>query len=79
MIILYPIYNTMKRALVERCAAIVLFVLVLVVFSFAERDTKKLVEFYNSKNSAVIPVKTPEYSASVTELPAPGRPRSSRN
>jgi hypothetical protein len=69
----------MRRAIVERFAAIVLFVLVLVVFSFAERDTKKLVQFYNSKNSALTPVKSPEFTAATMELPAPVRPRISRN
>ena len=36
----------MNKALLERNIAAVLFVLVLVVFSFAERDTKKITEFY---------------------------------
>jgi len=38
----------MKRALLERNLVIVLFVLVLVVFSFAERDSKKLEKIYTA-------------------------------
>ena len=38
----------MNKALLERNIAAVLFVLVLVVFSFAERDTKKITELYRN-------------------------------
>lgn len=38
----------MNRALLERNVAAVLFVLVLVVFSFAERDTKKITRLYQN-------------------------------
>jgi hypothetical protein len=38
----------MKRALVERTLVVVLFVLVLIVFSFAERDSKKLERLYTN-------------------------------
>jgi len=38
----------MKRALLERNLVIILFVLVLVVFSFAERDSKKLEKIYSA-------------------------------
>jgi len=44
----------MKRALVERNLVVFLFVIVLVVFSFAERDTQKLIQFYNSRNTTEI-------------------------
>jgi len=37
----------MKRAILERNIVVVLFVLVLIVFSFAERDTQKLNQLYN--------------------------------
>jgi len=47
----------MKRALLERNIVVALFVLVLVIFSFAERDTQKLIQFYNSRNTTEI--KTP--------------------
>jgi hypothetical protein len=38
----------MKRALVERNIAVILFILVLIVFSFAERDSKKLAQLYKT-------------------------------
>ena len=40
----------MKKAIIERIAAVVLFFLVLVVFSFAERDSKKLDQLYIKKD-----------------------------
>jgi hypothetical protein len=42
----------MKRNLAEKGTVIVLFVLVQIVFSFAERDSKKLVEIYTRNSSA---------------------------
>ena len=42
----------MNKALLERNIAAVLFVLVLVVFSFAERDTKKITELYRNAAGA---------------------------
>ena len=41
----------MQRAIVERNLVVVLFILVLVVFSFAERDTKKLDKLYSKYQS----------------------------
>ena len=38
----------MKRALVEKNLVVVLFILVLIVFSFAERDSKKLDHLYSN-------------------------------
>ncbi len=38
----------MKRAVLERNLVVILFILVLVVFSFAERDTKKMEQIYNA-------------------------------
>ncbi len=38
----------MKRALVEKYMVVVLFILVLVTFSFAERDSKKLDKLYTT-------------------------------
>jgi|GEM_PF-2004321 len=38
----------MKRAVFERNLVVFLFVLVLVVFSFAERDSRKLKQVYNT-------------------------------
>ena len=43
----------MKGTLLEKGTIAVLFVLVLVVFSFADRDSKKLAELYNAKSSTV--------------------------
>jgi len=39
----------MKKAILERNIVVVLFVLVLVIFSFAEKDSKKLDSLYNKK------------------------------
>ncbi len=36
----------MKKALAERNIVVILFVLVLIVFSFAQRDSKKLEKLY---------------------------------
>ena len=41
----------MKRALTERNLVVVLFILVLIVFSFAERDSKKLDRFYTNSTA----------------------------
>ena len=41
----------MKRTLLEKGTVVVLFILVLVVFSFAERDSKKLVDLYTRKSA----------------------------
>jgi hypothetical protein len=43
----------MEKAKVERIAVILLFVLVLVVFSFAERDSKKLDKLYTNAPAAL--------------------------
>ena len=34
----------MKKAVIERSIVVVLFILVMIVFAFAERDTRKLFE-----------------------------------
>lgn len=57
----------MKRTLLEKSTVVVLFILVLVVFSFAERDTQKMVKFYKA-NMAEINNSKPEKSASVAPL-----------
>ena len=38
----------MKKALAERNIVVLLFVLVLIVFSFAQRDSKKLEKLYST-------------------------------
>ena len=57
----------MKRTFLERSTVVVLFILVLVVFSFAERDTQKMVKFYKA-NMAEIDNTRPTKSASVAPL-----------
>ena len=48
----------MKKAVLERNLVVILFVLVLIVFSLAERDSKKLERIYNSSTHSIKPVKT---------------------
>lgn len=55
----------MKRAIVEKGAVATMFVLVLIVFSFAERDTQKLIQLHSKSAQQIKP--TPNYSASVIE------------
>ena len=43
----------MKKAIVERNLVVILFILVLVVFSFAERDTKKLERIYKTSAESI--------------------------
>ena len=44
----------MKRNLAEKGTVIVLFILVQIVFSFAERDSKKLVDIYTKNTAAKV-------------------------
>lgn len=53
----------MKKTVLERSFVAVLFVLVIVIFSFAERDTKKLFELYNTKSTVELPKKTADFTA----------------
>ena len=57
----------MKRTVLERNFVIVLFVLVMTAFSFAERDTQKLFEKYNTKSTVAIPKQTVDYTAEAPE------------
>lgn len=43
----------MKKAVLERSFVVVLFLLVMVVFSLAERDTQKLFQQRNEKSTVV--------------------------
>ena len=54
----------MKKAILERNLVVILFVLVLVVFSLAERDSKKLERIYNSSAHSIQPVKANEVASS---------------
>ena len=60
----------MKRALLEKSFVIVLFVLVMVAFSFAERDTQKLFEKYNTKSTVEMPKQMDDYTAEIPAKPA---------
>ena len=57
----------MKKSLIEKRIAILMFVLVLVVFSFAERDTKKLVEYYSAGTTAKMPARAPQIASMVAD------------
>ena len=57
----------MKGTILEKGFVIVLFVLVIVTFSFAERDTQKLFEKYNTKSTVETSKKTIEYTAKASE------------
>lgn len=54
---------SMKKTLVERSLVIGLFLLVMIAFSLAERDTRKAFEKYNTKNTVELPKKTVDYTA----------------
>jgi hypothetical protein len=68
---------SMKKSLLEKGFVIVLFVLVMVAFSFAERDTQKAFEKYNTKNTVEAPAKA-DYTADASEK-YPDDKKSSRN
>lgn len=57
----------MKRALLEKGIVLILFVLVIVAFSFAERDTQKAFEKYNMKNTVEAPKQPTDYTAEAAE------------
>jgi len=53
----------MKRTVLEKGFVGILFVLVIVAFSFAERDTQKLFERYNTKSTVEISKQKVDYTA----------------
>lgn len=53
--------------MLEKSFVVVLFVLVVVIFSFAERDTQKAFEKYNTKGTVETPKQTGSYTADVSE------------
>jgi len=57
----------MKKSLIERGFVIVLFVLVLVMFSFAQRDTQRAFEKYNMKSTVEVQNKIPQVTLEVAE------------
>ena len=60
----------MKRTILERSFVVVLFVLVIIAFSFAERDTQKAFEKYNTKSTVETPEQTASYIAETSEKTA---------
>ena len=60
----------MKKALLEKSFVVVLFVLVIIIFSFAERDTQKAFEKYNQKSTVEITNASLHYAANNLEKPA---------
>lgn len=59
----------MEKAKVERIVVVFLFVLVLVVFSFAERDSKKLDKLYTNVATAL----KQQYTAKAAQNASPAR------
>jgi len=59
--------GVMKKSLFEKSFVVVLFVLVMIAFSFAERDTQKAFEKYNTKNTVEISKKTVDYTAEASQ------------
>ena len=57
----------MKKPLVEKSFVIVLFILVIVAFSFAERDTQRAFEKYNEKSTVQMPEQTVDYTGETSE------------
>ena len=63
----------MKKALQEKLFVIGLFVLVMVVFSLAERETRKVFEQQNTRNIVELSAKTPGYTADLFQQPLNSR------
>lgn len=59
----------MKKNLLEKGCVVVLFVLVMITFSLAERDTQKLFEKNNTKKAVETTTKKIDYTAEVKEKP----------
>lgn len=57
----------MKRTALEKGFVFVLFVLVIVIFSFAERDTQKAFEKFNTKSTVEAPRQTENYTAETSD------------
>jgi hypothetical protein len=57
----------MKKSLSEKSFVIILFVLVMVAFSFAERDTQKAFQKYNVKSTVETLTKKVDYTAEASE------------
>jgi len=61
----------MKGLMTEKNIVIVLFVMVFIIFSFAEKETKKIEQLYNGGRTAIknFPVVMPEARAKVAAAP----------
>ena len=61
----------MRGLLTEKNIAIVLFVMVFITFSLAEKETKKIEQLYNGGHTAIknFPVVMPEAKAKVSTAP----------
>lgn len=57
----------MKRNVLEKSLVIVLFVLVITAFSFAERDTQKAFEKYNTKSTVEATHQTDNFTAETSD------------
>lgn len=57
----------MKRTVLEKSFVIVLFVLVIITFSFAERDTQKAFEKYNTKSTVETPLHQDNFTAEASD------------
>ena len=57
----------MRRFLTEKNIVIVLFVMVFIIFSFAENETKKIEQLYNGGRTSIknFPVILPEAKAKI--------------
>jgi hypothetical protein len=61
----------MKGIFTERNFAIILFIMVLITFSFAQKDTKKMEQLYNGGQSYMknFPILKPEAKTAVLSNP----------
>lgn len=69
----------MKRAVVERNIVVALFILVLIAFSLAEKDSKKLDQLYTKKTESFEPVRKEKDLAASESKPNPTVLKFSRN
>jgi hypothetical protein len=60
----------MRRLLSEKNIVVVLFVMVFIIFSFAENETKKIEQLYNGGHTSIknFPVVMPEAKAKIPTL-----------
>lgn len=69
----------MKRAVVERNIVVALFILVLIAFSFAEKDSKKLDQLYTKKAESFEPARKEKDLAATESGTRPTPIKFSRN